>query len=385
MDHTKILKRAWHILWSYKVLWIFGIILAITTASGGGGGTSYSLGSGDFQDRQFRDITPDDFRREFDDGLEDFGRELENAFEDFEDFFGEGIRNSTVDTIIAIGIALLIFFLILFIVGRIARYVSETALIKMVDQYEETEERLTIRKGFRLGWSRTAWRLFLINLVISLPVVIVFGLLLFLALTPLFLLGTGITAIGVVGTVGAIGLFFVWVLAAIAVSAALNLLKHFFWRACAIEDLGVIESIRRGFWVVRGNLKDVALMWLIMLGISIGWSIVMIPVVLLGGLLALLVGGAAFFIFAGLGSLLASGATPWVVAGVLALPLFALFFLAPLGFVEGLRKTFVSSTWTLTYREATTLERLDPEQLTKAKPEPKDEAKEDDTEDEAEE
>jgi len=163
MDHTKILKRAWHILWSYKVLWIFGIILAITTASGGGGGTSYSLGSGGFQDRQFRDITPDDFRREFDDGLEDFGRELENAFEDFEDFFGEGIRNSTVDTIIAIGIALLIFFLILFIVGRIARYVSETALIKMVDQYEETEERLTIRKGFRLGWSRTAWRLFLIN------------------------------------------------------------------------------------------------------------------------------------------------------------------------------------------------------------------------------
>jgi hypothetical protein len=39
----------------------------------------------------------------------------------------------------------------------------------------------------------------------------------------------------------------------------------------------------------------------------------------------------------------------------------------------------------LTYREATTLERLDPEQLTKAKSEPKDEAKEDDTEDEAEE
>ncbi len=387
MDHTKILKRAWHILWSYKVLWIFGIILALTTAGVGnaGGGSFYSVGSGDFQDRQFRNITPDDFRREFDDGLDDFGRELENAFEDFEDFFGEGIRSSTVDTIIAIGIALLFFFLILFIVGRIARYVSETALIKMVDQYEETEERLTIRKGFRLGWSRTAWRLFLINLVVSLPVVIVFGLLLFLALTPLFLLGTGITAIGVVGTVGAIGLFFVWVIAAIAVSAALNLLKHFFWRACAIEDLGVIESIRRGFWVVRGNLKDVALMWLIMLGISIGWSIVVIPVVLLGGLLALLVGGAAFLIFAGLGSLLASGATPWIIAGVLALPLFALFFLAPLGFVEGLRKTFVSSTWTLTYREATTLEGLDPERLIEAKPEPKAKAKKDDTEDEAEE
>jgi hypothetical protein len=387
MDHTKILKRAWHILWSYKVLWIFGIILALTTAGVGnaGGGSSYSVGSGNFQDRQFRDITPDDFRREFDDGLDDFGRELENAFEDFEDFFGEGIRSSTVDTIIAIGIGLLIFFLILFIVGRIARYVSETALIKMVDQYEETEERLTFRKGLRLGWSRTAWRLFLINLVVNLPVVIVFGFLFILAIVPLFLWGTGVTSIGVVGTVGAIGLFFIWVLAAIAVSAILNLLKHFFARACAIEGLGVFESIRRGFMVVRGNLKDVGLMWLIMLGISIGWSIVMIPIFLLAGLLALLVGGAAFFIFAGLGSLIASGATPWIIAGVLVLPIFALLFLAPLGFVEGLRKTFVSSTWTLTYREATTLERLDPEQLVEVEQKSEDDAKEDDSEEEAEE
>jgi hypothetical protein len=215
--------------------------------------------------------------------------------------------------------------------------------------------------------------------------VIVFGLLLLLALAPLFLLGTGVTAVGVVGTVGAIGLFFIWVLAAIVVSAALNLLKHFFWRACAIEDLGVIESIRRGFWVARGNLKDVVLMWLIMLGISIGWSIVMIPIFVLAGLLALLFGGVAFFLFAGLGNLLASGATPWIIAGVLAFPLFLLTFMVPVGFVGGLRVTFVSSTWTLTYREATTLERLVPEKLTNAKPEPKDKAIEDDTEDEAEE
>ena len=28
IDIGKILKRAWHILWNYKVLWIFGILLA---------------------------------------------------------------------------------------------------------------------------------------------------------------------------------------------------------------------------------------------------------------------------------------------------------------------------------------------------------------------
>jgi hypothetical protein len=32
MDHIKVLKRAWEITWRYRVLWIFGIILA--SASG---------------------------------------------------------------------------------------------------------------------------------------------------------------------------------------------------------------------------------------------------------------------------------------------------------------------------------------------------------------
>ncbi len=29
MKHSEILKRAWKILWDYKALWIFGVILAI--------------------------------------------------------------------------------------------------------------------------------------------------------------------------------------------------------------------------------------------------------------------------------------------------------------------------------------------------------------------
>ena len=40
----KILKRSWHILWNYRVLWIFGILLALTTG-GSGSGSSNSGGS----------------------------------------------------------------------------------------------------------------------------------------------------------------------------------------------------------------------------------------------------------------------------------------------------------------------------------------------------
>ena len=48
MDHMKVLKRAWQILWSYKALWIFGIILALTTSSGsnsGGNGGQHFTGT----------------------------------------------------------------------------------------------------------------------------------------------------------------------------------------------------------------------------------------------------------------------------------------------------------------------------------------------------
>lgn len=33
----QILKRAWEILWNYKVLWIFGFLLALTGAGSRGG------------------------------------------------------------------------------------------------------------------------------------------------------------------------------------------------------------------------------------------------------------------------------------------------------------------------------------------------------------
>jgi hypothetical protein len=377
MDHTKILKRAWHILWSYRVLWIFGFILAVTAASWSSGGTSYSVGSGDVQGFELRGITPDEFRREFEEEFEDFGRELEEAIEDMDDFFGEGVRSPTVDTIIAIVVGLLIFFFLLFLIGRVARYVADAAMIKMVDQYEETGEQLTFRQGLRLGWSRTAWRLFLINLTVDLPVGLVMGLLFILAFAPLFLWGTGVTSVGVVGTVGAIGLFFIWILVMIVVSVILNLLKQFFRRACAIEGLGVIDSIRRGYRVVRANLKDVGVMWIIMVGISIAFPLVVFPVVLVAGFAAVIAGGGTFLVLAGLTSLITSGATPWVIAGIIAFPVFMIVLMIPLGFVGGLRETYVSSTWTLTYREVTALERLDPDRLAEALPATEDEPEED--------
>jgi len=116
--------------------------------------------------------------------------------------------------LITIGVVLACVIVILIIAATVAHYVAaatvahyvaETALIRMVDDYEETGEKHSVRQGFRLGWSRTALRFFLIDLLIGLPVAVVFILLFALAFAPPLLWATDSTAAGVIGTVVTIG------------------------------------------------------------------------------------------------------------------------------------------------------------------------------------
>jgi hypothetical protein len=263
---------------------------------------------------------------------------------------------------------------LLSIAAIVARYVAETALIRMVADYEEMGQKHGVRQGFRMGWSRTAFRLFLIKLLVGLPTALVFFLLFLLALAPVLLWITKSTAAGVFGTLATVGLFFPSLLLLIAVTTVLTLLIRFFWRACALEELGVLESIRQGLSVVRRHLKDVAVMWLITLGVRVGWAIATITMAImlfpaiilliiagsvLAGLPALLVGGLAGLVF--------EGPVPWVLAGTVGVSIFFLVVAAPWLFLGGLREVFLSSTWTTTYRDLRALESLqaEPGQLPK--------------------
>lgn len=331
MDHLKVLKRAWEITWRYRVLWVFGIILALTTSRGGGdGGAQYSFGREDFSLPGGQFNLPE-------------------------------IPPEIVGTLVAVGIGLACLILILMVVFLVAHYVAQTALIRLVDDHEETGEKRRVRQGFRLGWSRSAWRLFLIDLVVGLPVVLAFILLFLLALAPLLLWTTGSRGAGMIGTVTAIGLVLLFILLAIVVAVVLSLLMRFFRRACALEELGVIESIRQGFGVVRAHLKDVAIMWLIMVGVGLALGVVMIVVVLLLLILAVVLGGLPALLVGGLASLFSEGVVPWIVAIAVGVPIFFLVFAVPLLFVGGLIEVFKSSVWTLTYRELRALERMEPE------------------------
>ena len=338
MDHVKILKRALDISWRYKALWVFGIILALTTGRNGGSGNSGSSVD----------------RSSFGDGQGEFPRF-------FDQFSPPNITPEMVPGLIAAGLGLVCLVFILTLVFIVARYVAETALIRMVDHYEETDQKVTIRQGFGWGWSRASWRLFLIDLLIGLPLALIFIALFMLALSPLLLWATENTAAGVMGTVVTVGVFFLLITLAIVIAATLSLLQQFFRRVCVLDDQGVIESIKQGFALVKQNLKDVGIMWLIMIGVGIGWVILLIPLMILLLALGVIVGGVPALLVAGLAGQMVEGTLPWVIGGAVGIPILIMVMAIPLLFVGGLYEVFRSSVWTLTYREVTVLGQLEVE------------------------
>jgi len=372
MKYASVFKRAWAMVWRYRALWIFGALLALTTVNGfyfgynphrveadrwtpikvAEGYTFYFPGEGPAIDL----TDPEGFSIHLDD------RELQQL----EALFTEVIPR----WIWAIVIAALIVLVVLILLGTVARYVAEAALIRMVNATEESGERLSAGQGFRLGWSRSAWRLFLIDLATKLPVRLALAVLFLLALSPLLLWISGSVAAGAVGTLFTTMLLFLVVVVAIAASAALSLLIHSIRRACAIEGLGVVASIRRGLAVVKAHLKEVVVVWLMWIGVRLAWMVLAVPVMILifpatllfvvvgavlGGLPAVTV-GALLSPFLG-------DVAPWIVGAIVGLPIFILVMSAPMLFLSGLVEVLKSSTWTLAYRDLRALESAVPQTL----------------------
>jgi hypothetical protein len=355
MKHTDILKRAWKILWDYKALWVFGIILAITTASGGSSNMANNA-SNNNQTSQNQPNMEDNWSEDWNQGWEDASRE-------FEQFFEKIALPEIVTTVVAIAVLVGCVIVFLIVISMIFRYMSEAALIQMVDKYEDTGEKISIREGFRLGFSRTAWKIFLADLVINLPLFLLSMTYVFLVMLPLLLLLTKSPGASILGVVTTIGLFFLGIFLAIVIFGVVSLLKRFFHRSIAIEGLGIFEAIRNGFQLVRQNLVDVGLMWLITFGLNLGFTILLIPIGLIVLVVAAIFGGGIGLVVGGLMTLAVKGPIPIIVGIIAGLPLFIVLMVVPLGFLDGLRETYMSTTWTLTYRETRALQSLDVEFL----------------------
>jgi hypothetical protein len=231
------------------------------------------------------------------------------------------------------------------------RYMSRVALIRMVDQYQETGEKATIRQGLRFAWSSKAWKLFLIELLANLAGIAASLLLMALVFSPLPLWVDLSEGLAIAAGILTAALFFIAVFAIVMMSLAITLIKLFARRACALEDMGVAASLLRGYRTVKKHFRELLPVGLVGLGVNLSWpAVVLCFLILLFGV-GVLVGGLPALLVGKLMESAAAGETAVFVSLGLGLLLLGAVLTAPLIWLDGLRQVYLSSIWTLTYRQ----------------------------------
>jgi hypothetical protein len=370
MNLNTILKKAWHMLWNYRALWLFGAVLALVGAN-----TIYPPTWLDWQNNdQWTRIKLSEETTLQVPGAEitiDFtapgGIRIINengiTWGEFNDLVDLLDREASIDLRpILIEFAVILGILLLF--GLFARYITETAVIRMVSETEETGKRLSVWEGMRRGFSFRAGRLFLLDLMVGLLFAVISIAVFGLTILPLLLVIGSQKAIpitiGVVTFVGMLILaFFLW----LALIAALSLVIQIIRRFCVLEQQGLLASIRQGVRLTKHHLKDVTPLWLVWMGLRLIWVFLIVPVMLLFipfllltiPLGALLGGGPAALV-AGMTALFMDGATPWIMGALVGLPIFIVVMISPILFVGGLVEIYKSSIWTIAYRDLKAME-----------------------------
>jgi len=325
MDYIALIKRAFWITLKFRALWLFGFFLALCSATSSGGGGSSGGSSSSY---------PPGGSGGFEQGMP---FDMASVPEEIWLTIG-GVVGSIV-------VALCCLLLLGIVVGTIVRAVTRTALIGMVDQIEETEAT-TVKDGWRLGWSKQAWTTFIINLLITIPPIIIFGALLLVVALPLLLVFFENTGLMILGIVFAVGLMLLWILAVIAFTIIVKPFQELGWRYAVLHHKGAIASLQAGYALIRQNLQDVAVVVILQIGLGMAWVLGSIVLVLIIGLLALLVAlipGVIIYLLTQV----------WWIALIVGMIVFVGLFILPMILVNGLYLIFRSAIWTLAFRELT--------------------------------
>ncbi len=221
MDYGNILSHAWQITWKHKVLWIFGIFVALSSGSGSfNGGTNWTedrSGGGNFPQP---DMPPQ-----------------------LREFLNSPALPIAIIALLCLG---LIIALAIFLMG----VASTGALIGGIDLAESTGA-VTFAQAWAIGTGNF-----------------------------LKILGLKI-GVGIIGFVAIFAGIICCPLLCLVVpgSIALQVIAEFASFAIVLDKEGVIESIQKGFNVLKNNFTSVLVLGLILFGIGIAYGLVVaIPV-----------------------------------------------------------------------------------------------------------
>ncbi|MEZ4769261.1 MAG: hypothetical protein R2844_12645 [Caldilineales bacterium] len=306
MNYGALIGRAWQITWRYKVLWIFGILLALTVSGGstvsggggnGGGGSSAAMGSAAFA--------------------------------------------PMLASFLVLCCCALLFFIV---VAVIVQYVARTALYRGVDQIEEAGVGPTWREGFRLGWSNRAFRMFLLDLIVGVAFALAAMLLIGLAALPLLLLIFDNEALRIMGVVATVGLEMLVFFGLIVAGVLISIGGQFWRREIALANRDIGAALSGGVALARNSAGNVGVMWVILTAIGLVFGLVTAMVFFGLAFMALGAGG-------GLGYAVYALTDSPALAFLVGLPIFLLITIVPMAIVRGIYLVFDSSAWTLVYRD----------------------------------
>ncbi|HET7012024.1 MAG TPA: hypothetical protein VFI11_14710 [Anaerolineales bacterium] len=293
MDIGDVLRRAWQITWKNKGLWVLGILAACTGGGGGGGGSGSYQGTG----YQFSgDEWP---------GMEQF------------------FRNVPEETIALIVVAIVVLAILLGLALFVLGILGQAGLIAGFNQADETGT-VTLAEAWRLGrphfWRLLGAALLVAAVVLVLSLVIAVPMVLFAGLT----MGVGLICL------------LPLLCLVIPLAFAANIYITFVQNTIVVENTPVLASFRRAYEILRANL---------------GMAIVVGLILVVGGFVVGLIIAAPFLAVA-LPAVLAlsAGSQDAATAGGLVAIGCGLVYLPVMLVLNGILQTFVSGTWTLTFR-----------------------------------
>ena len=290
MDIGSVLSRAWQIIWKNKVLWIFGILAGCGSANYGSSNFRYSV------ERRDMPIPP----------------QIERFFDQIPDW----------QIALLIGVFILVVLLIV-VVAIFLGTIGRVGLIRGTMQADQGAARLEFGELFN-GSLPYFWRVFLLNLLVGLAFAVV------IILTVITL---AITIVGLICLIPLICLL-------VPIGWLVNIITEQASIAIVVENLGILDGLRRGWDVVRNNLGTIIVMGLILvLGVGlIGGFIIGLPFVAI--LLPALLGAFA-------------GTETTLRGGLLVAGLCLVAYLPVLLLLNGILRGYIESAWTLTFLRLT--------------------------------
>lgn len=234
MDYGTLLNRSVNIVWQNKFLIVLGILASLA------GGSSSSSG----------DVS------------------VENGNGQFFPELGDEFAALAAGLIIALICVALVIGIVLWAISTIAR----GGMVAGVDAVENGEES-SFRQSWSAGWAK-AGTLLGIGILPGIP-----GLFLFVGgLLALGGYGGLVTffdeEVAQIGTTGLGLTMAAMVCIIVPIILILSILRNFAERACMLEDLGIIESYQRGTSVLRENIGEAILLFLIQIVIFVVLGVV---------------------------------------------------------------------------------------------------------------